>query len=147
MIQYIQQAALECGIGVVVTNSEEKIETQLNSLTSREESPIMLISWDIDTDLVFDENGFLENPSSKIVALLMKKAPTLTKDDMETASITMGVLYQSFIQKLWDLLIPFQRSLTAPISGATYKLVPKHGAGKHSGVLCKWTMRTDLNVC
>lgn len=147
MIQYIQQAALLCGIESVVTNSEEKIETQLNSLTGKEDSPIMLVSWDIDTDLNFDENGFLENPSSNIVALLMKKAPSLTKVDMETTSTAMGVLYQQFIRELWAILLPLQRSLTQPISQATYKLVPKHGAGKHSGVLCKWTMRSNLDVC
>ena len=147
MIQYIQQAATICGIGTVITNSEEKIETQLNSLTGREEAPIMLISWDIDTNLNFDVNGFLENPSSNIVALLMKKSPTLVKDDLEASSIEMGALFTKFIKELWDILIPLQRSQNGPISSATYKLVPKHGHGKHSGVLCSWTMRSDLNVC
>jgi hypothetical protein len=148
MIGYIQEAAEACGIATVITNSEERIETQLNSLTKEEGVPIMLVSWDIDTTLNFDRNGFLENPSSNIVALLMKKAPSLTKDDMEQASQEMGALYQNFIQKLWNILIPLQKSATAPIVNANYKLVPKHGAGRHSGVLCKWTMKTDISyVC
>ena len=148
MIGYIQEAAEACGIGTVITNSEERIETQLNSLTREEDAPVMLISWDIDTDLKFDANGFLENPSSNIVALLVKKAASLTKDEMEEASQEMGRLFQTFIQKLWSVLIPFQVSTSPPITNATYKLVPKHGAGKHSGVLCKWTMRTDANgIC
>jgi hypothetical protein len=147
MIQYIQQAATICGIGTIITNSEEKIETQLNSLTNIVEAPIMLISWDIDTNLTFDENGFLENPASNIVALLMKKSPSLVKNDMEASSVEMGTLFTKFIQELWAILIPFQRSLNPPITGATYKLVPKHGLGKHSGVLCRWTMKSDLSVC
>lgn len=145
MIGYIQQAAESCGISTVITNSEERIETQLNSLTKEEGMPIMLVSWDIDTTLNFDSNGFLENPTSNITALLMKKAPSLTKDDMEEASQEMGRLYQVFIQKLWSILIPLQGSISPPITNANYKLVPKHGAGRHSGVLCKWNMRTDIS--
>lgn len=148
MIEYIQASATACGIGIVVTNSEKSIETQLNNLTDLEGQPIMLVSWDIDTNLSFDTNGFLENPSSKIVALLVKKATDLKKETMEEASIEMGRLFTRFIKDLYERLIPFQRSREAgPITEATYKLVPKHGSGKHSGVLCRWTMRSDLNNC
>lgn len=147
MINLIKQAATECGIGLVVSNSDKSIETQLNSLTTADNAPIMLISWDIDTTLSWDENGFLENPESKITALLMSKAIDLTKVSMEDESIRMGSLFQVFIQNLYSKLIPFQKSNIKPISGASYLLVPKHGSGKHSGVLCKWNMRTVISVC
>lgn len=162
MIDYIKQSAQAVGIALVVSNSEDRIETQLNSLTHKVEKgdvndptqvtrltdlPIMLISWDIETQLNFDNNGFLDNPSSSITALLMKKAVDLTKDSLEDASVEMGQLFQIFIQDLWSRLMPLQKSINAPLSQVTYKLVPKYGAGRHSGVLCKWLMRVDIAVC
>jgi hypothetical protein len=147
MINLIKQSATECGIGTVLTNSEKSIETQLNTLTLAGDIPIMLISWDIDTSLNFDVNGFLENPDSKITALLMTKATDLTKVSMEDASIAMGALFQIFIQNLYLKLIEFQKSNNPPITNVSYLLVPKHGSGKHSGVLCKWNMKTTISVC
>jgi hypothetical protein len=147
MINLIKQSATECGIGTVLTNSEKSIETQLNTLTLAGDIPIMLISWDIDTSLNFDVNGFLENPDSKITALLMTKATDLTKVSMEDASIEMGALFQIFIQNLYLKLIEFQKSNNPPITNVSYLLVPKHGSGKHSGVLCKWNMKTTISVC
>jgi hypothetical protein len=145
MIELIKEAALEVGVSAVFTNSYERIETQLNALTREEDSPVFLISWDIDTVLSFDSNGFLENPSSVITALLVKKAESMKKNDLELASQQMGSLFQLFLQKLYDKLIPFQRSTSPSITNASYKLVPAHGAGKHSGVLCKWTMNTEIS--
>lgn len=162
MIQLIKDSAAAVGISLVISNSEQGIETQLNSLTHKVEKgnpldinevtrvtdlPIMLISWDIDTDLTFNINGFLDNPSSRIVALLMKKATNLKKDTLESASGEMAVLFTQFIQNLNNRLIPYMRSSTDPITQCGYKLVPKYGSGKHSGVLARWTMKTGLDVC
>lgn len=162
MIQLIKATATAVGIAAAITNSADKIETQLNSLTHKEEKgdskdpntvtrvtdlPIMLISWDIDTELNFNINGNLDNPLSSVTALLMKKADTLEKTVLEDASVEMGSLFQVFIQELYERLAPFQRSSTTPITNCTYKLVPRYGMGKHSGVLCKWKMKTQLDVC
>lgn len=162
MIDLIKLSAQEVGIAVVVTNSEQGIETQLNSLTHKVERgdpkepntvtrptdlPILLISWDIDTDLTFDTNGFLNNPENKIVGLLMKKASNLRKDTMEDASGEMSVLFHQFINNLNQRLIPFMRHSTFPITKCGYKRVPRYGAGKHSGVLVRWNMKTGLDVC
>ena len=147
MIQLIKDSAKAVGISLVVTNSSEKIETQLNSLTHKADSPIMLISWDIDTKLNFNNNGVLDNPLSSITALLMRKADDLEKITLEDAAVEMGSLFQVFIQELYERSIIFQRSSTAPITNCTYKLVPRYGMGKHSGVLCKWEMKTQLDVC
>lgn len=162
MIQLIKDSAEAVGIKAVITNSEQNLEIQLNSLTHKTEKgnlatpnvvtretdlPIMLISWDIDTELNFNSNSMLDNPLSNIVALLMKKASSMNKTDLEDSSVEMGQLFQVFIQDLYERLIPLQRTNTSPITNCTYKLVPKYGSGKHSGVLCKWKMKTGLDVC
>lgn len=162
MIQLIKDSAQAVGIALVISNSEQAIEVQLNSLTHKVEKgdsnnpntvtrpsdlPIMLISWDIDTELTFNQNSFLDNPNSKVVALLMKKATDMKKETLEDASVEMGVLFTQFIQDLNQRLIPYMRTSTTPITQAGYKLVPKYGAGKHSGVLGRWSMKTGLDVC
>lgn len=162
MIQFIKASAEAVGITVVITNSKENIETQLNSLTHKSEKgdaqnpntetratdlPILLVSWDIDTDLNFNSHSYLDNPDSKIVALLVKKAGNLRKDSLEDASQEMGVLFTQFIQNLNLRLVPYMRSATNPITQCGYQLVPKYGKGVHSGVLCRWRMKTGLDVC
>lgn len=147
MIQQMKDAAKAVGIVALITNSTDRIETQLNSLTKEENLPIMLISWDIDTTLNFNSNGFLDNPSSTIVALLVKKPEDLTKDVAEQVAEEMAALFRKFLQNLYTRLIPLQTSNVAPISGASYKLVPKHGAGKHSGVLGRFAIRTEIGNC
>lgn len=158
MLQPIRDSALAVGIQLVVTNSTEKIETQLNSLTHKVETgpgvtprltdlPIMLISWDIDTALVFDENGFLKNPDSKITALLMKKASDLQKQTMEDAAVEMGVLFTQFVNDLSSRLVSDMRTNESPITACTYKLLPAYGMGKHSGVMGKWNLKSKLDVC
>lgn len=162
IIQLIQDSAQAVGIALVISNSSDKIETQLNALTHKAEKgdpsnptvitrptglPIMLVSWDIDTDLNFNSNTFLDNPDSKIVALLMKKATDMKKDTLEQASIDMGILFTQFLNDLNQRLIPYMRTSTSPITQAGYKLVPRHGNGVHSGVLCRWRMKTGLDVC
>lgn len=146
IIPLIKASAEKYGIGAIITNSDAKIETQLNNITRAEDLPIMLISWDITTDLVFDANGFLENPTSPIVALLMTKADTLKKEEMEEAAQRMGNLFVYFIQDLYQSLIPFQKNSTPPITGVSYLNLPVYGMGKHSGVLCKWTMKTGIEI-
>jgi hypothetical protein len=162
MIQEIKDSAAAVGITAVITNSKENLETQLNSLTHKDEkgdpnnptvitrptdSPIMLISWDIDTTLTFNANGVLNNPLSAIVCLLMKKASDMKKDTMEDSSVEMGELFQVFIQDLYERLIPASRTTTTPITECSYKLVPRYGMGKHSGILARWKMINRLDVC
>jgi len=145
MIEEIKAVAEEVGINAFVTNSEDKIDTQLIRLTREEDSPIMLITWDIDTNLTFDQHGFLQNPSQNIVALLVSKPEDLTKEEAEKVSREMGELFNTFIQKLYNVLSPQMSDMTTPpISNVTYKYVPMHGMGKHSGVLARWTMRSVI---
>lgn len=147
MIQYIIDAADEVGIAAYVSNSTEKIETQLNRITKESDLPIMLVSWDLDVTLAFDSNGFLENPSVDAVVLLVEKPEDLSKVEAEESAVNMGKLYQQFLQVLHGKLNVYQKQEGSPIPSATYKLVPRHGAGKHSGILGKFTMKTDVANC
>ena len=147
MIEDIKWAAGEVGITAIITNSTEKIETQLNRITGIEDLPIMLVSWDLITTLEFDQNGFLNNPSTKVVLLLMTKADDTTKEAAERSAELMGELFQMFLQKLYSKLVAYQRDAVPPISGAEYTLVPQHGLGKHSGILGRFTMLDQISNC
>jgi hypothetical protein len=149
MISEIRQAALEAGVTAMITNSTEKIETQLNRLTGNVTLPLMLISWDIESSLEFNEHGFLMNPRAKIVALLMTKAVDTSKEEAEVSAELMAALFQVFLKKLYDILIPYQKVQGGSqiISDIGFTLVPLHGAGKHSGVLGRFTMEDTVSNC
>lgn len=147
MLEEVELAASDVGINAFLTNSNEKIETQLNRLTREEDLPIMLISWDLDVTLTFDTNGFLNNPSVVAVVLLMDKAEDKTKEEAEITANAMGVLFESFAQKLYERLVPVQKQAVSPLTSVGYKLVPKHGAGQHSGILGRFTMTTEITAC
>jgi hypothetical protein len=148
MIAEIKEAADSVGITAIVTNSTEKIEVQLNKITSLEDLPLMLISWDLDVSVSFNENGFLDNPIVDVVCLLMTKPEDLSKDEMETASEEMYFLYLEFIQALRDIISPqLVNYKEQPLTSISCKLIPKHGLGKHSGVMGRFSMITSVNNC
>ncbi|MEK0370240.1 MAG: hypothetical protein QQN55_03675 [Nitrosopumilus sp.] len=147
MTTAIEKAAETVGIAAFVTDSENRLETQLNKLTRDIDDPIMLISWDINTNLNFDANGFLDNPLSNIVALLLAKAEDGTRDEQKSKSDEMGLLFQKFIKQLFDDLVLVQTTTNAPITGASYIAVPRYGSGVHSGILAKWTMKSAIVNC
>ena len=148
MIAEIKQAALQAGITAVITNSDSNIETQLNRLTNLSDLPILLISWDLTSSYEFDQNGFLKNPTTPIVCLLMSKADSLKKDELEDKAEEMRKYFVKFIQSLYKILVPFNRDSSTPVlSQVSTKLVPNHGLGKHSGVMGRFTMKTGLTNC
>ena len=100
MIADIKLAAESVGITAVITNSKEKIETQLNRITRIEDLPLMLVSWDLESTIDFNEHGFLTNPITNVVVLLMDKAQDSSKDEAENTSEAMALLYQSFLLDL-----------------------------------------------
>lgn len=140
----IENAASQVGITAIVTNSTEKIETQLNRITGTEKLPILLVSWDYKVNLDFDQNGFLNNPNSNIVCLLMTKAESTSKADMEEASEAMGILFQKFVVKLNNALKVYTKGGGNSLSNISYTNVPRHGAGRHSGVLGGFNMKTNI---
>lgn len=148
MISNIKKAADNVGITAIITNSTEKIEVQLNKITSLEDLPLMLISWDLDASVSFNDSGFLENPVIDVVCLLMTKPEDLSKDEMESAAEEMYYLYLDFIQELRTLLSPLLKNYQSqPITNIGCKLVPKHGLGKHSGVMGRFSMITAISNC
>lgn len=148
MIADITIAAQAVGITAVVTNSKEKIETQLNRITGHESLPLMLISWDMESTITFDNHGFLTNPVTNVVALLMDKAEDTRKETAETTAEAMGLLYQQFLIQLRARLIQYQRVQGQDmLSGISYTLVPQHGLSKHSGILGRFTMQTKITNC
>lgn len=147
MISNIRTAAENVGIEAFISNSREKIETQLNRVTSNGDLPTMLVSWDLETQLNIQSNGFLGNPSTKVVLLLMRKSDTRNKGDHEAAAEEMGLLFQTFVKELNTLLVPFNLSGEPSLSGISYTLVPMHGAGKHSGVIGTFNMLSEISNC
>jgi len=144
LLNQIKIAASEVGVIALFANSDDKIQSQLNRLTKLDNIPIMLISWDINTDLFIDENGFLQNPSSNVSALLVDKPSDLTSEQAMKVAEKMGKLFEVFIVKLYRQLSVFQKSGEPAINNISYQFVPQHGAGKHSGVLAKWTQRNYI---
>ena len=148
MILEIKEAAESVGITAFITNSTEKIEVQLNKLTQSAELPIMLVSWDLDVSMSFNVHGFLDNPTANVICLLMTKPEDLTKVEMESSAEKMYFLYLEFIQALRTSLSPkLVNYKDQPLTGVGCKLVPKHGLGKHSGVLGRFTMITGITNC
>ena len=148
MIQDIKTAAEAVGITAVITNSKEKLDTQLNKLTGVENLPLMLVSWDLSTTLEINEHGFLNNPVTDVVVLLMDKAQDTSKDEAENTAEAMAELYQKFIQNLYSQLIQYQKQEGQQmLTNITYTLVPSHGLGRHSGVMGRFTMQTGITNC
>jgi hypothetical protein len=144
---YLTEAADAAGIELLITNSKERIETQLNSLSRESDSPIMLINWDLETTYKFNDNGFLDNPATAVVCLLMKKAEDLSKDELQATAEEMEALFQVFLQKLYSILAPVQRNQNVPITSPSSKNLPAYGMGKHSGILGKFTVSKDISNC
>tara|TARA_R110002126_G_scaffold50551_10_gene139285 strand:- start:4900 stop:5349 length:450 start_codon:yes stop_codon:yes gene_type:complete len=144
MIADIKLAAESVGITAVITNSKEKIETQLNRITRIEDLPLMLVSWDLESTIDFNEHGFLTNPITNVVVLLMDKAEDTSKDEAENTSEAMALLYQSFCKALYSHLVKYQQVQGQEmLSNISYSLAPQYGLGKHSGVLGRFTMQSQ----
>ena len=145
IIKNMKTAAEAVGINLFITNSEEKIETQLNRLTHQEDLPIMLVSWDIDVQLEFDQNGFIRNPDVNIVCLLLDKPEDMLKENAEETAENMAALYVDFLRELYKSQINVMKEAgVSPITNIGYKLVPRHGAAKHSGVLGRFTVQDEI---
>lgn len=142
----IRKVAKDVGIAeVIILDSETDVKTQLSRLTGEEHLPILLISWDIEFKLEFDENGFIQYPPASIVALLLNKPEEKTASTMQKLSEEVGILFTKFIQALNTYMRPLTDE--QPITGAAYKLLPKHGITYHTGVLGRFTVKTNFNKC
>lgn len=146
IIKNLKAASKAVGIHAFITNSTEGIETQLNRLTRQEDLPIMLVSWDIQGDVSFDDNGFINNPDINFTCLLLTKPEDKDKQVAEDCAEAMASLYLTFLQELANMQRPQLRTSAFPVSKASFQLVPKHGVSSHSGVMGKFTVKGALNV-
>lgn len=140
IIPALKAAAKSVGVSAFITDSDRGIDTQLTRITKVEQLPIMLISWDMERDLSFDSNGFLNPSGVKVVCLLLTKPETMEKDEAEESAEKMGILFEQFLQHLYSSQSSIVRPPTSPITGANYKLLPWYGIAKHSGVLGRFTV-------
>ena len=144
MIADIKTAAEAVGITAVITNSKEKIETQLNRITRIEDLPLMLVSWDLESTIEFDQHGFLTNPVTNVVVLLMDKAQDTSKEEAENTAEEMALLFQKFCRSLYSQLVQYQQVQGQDmLTNISYSLAPQYGLGKHSGVLGRFTMQSQ----
>lgn len=142
----MKAAAKAVGVNAVITDSDSKIETQLRRLTKEEQLPILLISWDIDVSLEFGTNGYLKDPSLAITCLLLSKPEDLTKEEAELLAEKMGVLFKDFLMELYKLQSVTVKTPESTITNASYKLLPRYGIAKHSGVLGKFNVLESYYV-
>lgn len=144
MIEHIRIAAQRAGVSVVDTNSEEKIETQLNRYTGIEDLPIMLVNWNLETSYSFDSNGFLNNPTTPVSIFLLEKSEGKVKEEYERSTKRMRDMFQIFIQELYSIFNAFQKQGQAPITNISATLVHKYGRGVHSGVLGQFSVSEEI---
>lgn len=151
VIKLIEQAAEKVGIVAVVTNSDQKLTTQLNRVKSEENEPMALITWDLTTSLSFNSDGNLNNPTTPVTMLLMSKADSsdLEKEDREDMAEQMGDLFTQFVIELRKILVPlnYSKSSEEIITNVQYQLVPKYGLAKHSGIIGRFTMISNFKNC
>ena len=147
MIAQLKEAASDVGIKIVFSNSREEIDVQINKMMRIEDVPQMLVSWDVDTTLNFDSNGFLENPLSKMVILLMSKAEDSGDESKLEKAQEMGELFQKFCQKLYSVLIRTNKGNSSPITESGYQLAPLYGRGHHSGIIGRLTIKVPIANC
>ena len=140
-------AASSVGITAFITNSDERIDAQLNRITRIGQLPIALLNWDLETSLEFDDSGFLLNPSTSVTMLLMTKAIDTTHKEYLRSAEEMAVLFTSFINNLNNSQREIVRDGSNAVTGASYTLVPTNGAGKHSGVIGRFTLKSGIILC
>ena len=149
MLKEMKAVAKNIGITLIIAESDKNIESQVNRIMRAETLPVMLSSWDLNVSLEFNENGYLKNPTVDVTLLLLTKAETLGKEDLEFEAEEMGKLFIQFVKNLKDHLTANTNVKENPITGISFTYVPSFAASKHSGVLGKFKMQQNLeqNAC
>lgn len=142
----MKEVALQVGITTFITNSDERIESQLNRLTKLGDSAIMLVNYGLTATTEFDDDGILRNPKYSVTLLLMDKPEDLTKEVAEEKSEEMSIVCTNFLQVLNTTQRPKLRTNANAVTSIKVTLVPSHGAGKHAGVLCSFDVLDEVNL-
>lgn len=147
VLSCIEEVAAQFGISCVVTTSAERISATLNRITKVEQLPVALINWDINTNITFDNDGFLNNPQSSVTMLMMDKAETTEYPKMLETSENVKSLFISFIEALNNKLRLTQRRGQNAVNNVNATLVPKNGAGQHSGIIATFNVDIPIVRC
>lgn len=144
MLTELKASASAVGITVVIASSDQDINSQLNRITREENLPVALITWDVSVNLTFDSSGHLQNPDTKITMLVVDKANTTEKQDLENKSDEVANLFIEFIREYKRNLTDTTNVKENPITSISYTMVPSFGSGKHSGVLATFNTQLPL---
>lgn len=143
MLTELKAAAEEVGFSIIIATSDRNINDQLNRIVRSEELPLALCSWDLDVNISFDDNGLMNPPTTTVTLLLIDKAESLEKIELEQKAEEMGDLFIKFIKNAKNYMTNNTNVRENPITGITFTYVPSYGSGKHSGVLAKFTMQLN----
>lgn len=145
MLTELQTAAAAVGITTVIATSDRNINDQLNRIVREENLPIALITWDLNVNLVFNESGHLQNPDTKVTMLIVDKANTNEKIDLENKAEEVGKLFIKFIRVYRNHLVASTNVKETPITNISFVYTPSYGSGKHSGVLATFNTQMPLD--
>jgi hypothetical protein len=143
MLKELKAAAEEVGFSIIIATSDRNIQDQLNRITRTESLPLALVSWDLDINVSFDDNGLMNNPTTSVTLLLIDKAESLEKIELEEKAEQMGELFIRFIKNAKNYMTTNTNVKEQPITDISFTYVPSYGSGKHSGVLAKFTMQLN----
>ncbi len=144
MLKELKAAAEEVGFSIIIATSDRNINDQLNRIVRTEELPLGLVSWDLNVNVSFSENGLMDNPTTEVTLLLIDKAESLEKIELEEKAQEMGDLFIKFIKNAKDYMTTNTNARENPISGISFTYVPSYGSGKHSGVLAKFSTQLPI---
>ena len=144
MLKELKAAAKEVGFSIIIATSDRNIKDQLNTIVREQDLPLAMVSWDLDINIEFDNNGLMKNPTTDVTLLLIDKAESLEKIDLEKRAEKMGDLFITFIKNAKDYMTTNTNAKENPITGISFTYVPSFSASKHSGVLAKFKMQLPI---
>jgi hypothetical protein len=144
MLKELKAAAEEVGFSIIIATSDRNIKDQLNTIVRTCELPLALVSWDLDINVSFNDNGLMNNPTTEVTLLLIDKAESLEKIELEEKAEQMGELFIRFMKNAKNYMTTNTNVKEQPITNISFTYVPKFGGGQHSGVLAKFTMQLPI---
>lgn len=144
MLTELKAAAEEVGFSIIIATSDRNINDQLNRIVREADLPLALVSWDLDINVTFSDNGLMDNPTTSVTLLLIDKAESLEKIDLEEKAEEMGELFIRFIKNAKNYMTTNTNVKEQPITNISFTYVPSYGSGKHSGVLAKFDTQLPI---
>lgn len=144
MLKDLKTAAKVTGFTLHIATSDKNIKDQLAAIVRQEDLPLAMSSWDLPVNVEFDDNGRIKNPTIKVTLLLVDKADSLLKQDLENKAEEVGNLFIKYMRNLNNHLYTTTNVKEKPITGISFTYAPKFGSGQHSGILANFTVQMNL---